>query len=169
MTIRHTGCKLHPVWRVVICGDESFESSWIVSIWQHRQPPFTDTCGIFSKSLTNWLPVCVSKCLANRHPVWRVVRFESIRQHLQPPIADTCGIFSKSLTNWLPVCVSMFWEMVSQNSGITTPLSRESISGLTIRSGLGVLDNPPQLINDLEIFTLLLWACSFCFCQSLKL
>ena len=132
-------------------------------------PPFTDTCGIFSKSLTNWLPVCVSKCLANRHPVWRVVRFESIRQHLQPPIADTCGIFSKSLTNWLPVCVSMFWEMVSQNSGITTPLSRESISGLTIRSGLGVLDNPPQLLNDLEIFILLLWICSFCLCQSLKL
>ena len=52
--------------------------------------------------------------------------------------------------------------MVAQNSGITTPLSRESISGLTIRSGLGVLDNPPQLLNDLEIFTLLLWVCSFC-------
>ena len=39
--------------------------------------------------------------------------------------------------------------MVSQTSGITTPLSRESTSGLTIRqlpltirSGLGVLDNP---------------------------
>ena len=73
----------------------------------------------------------------------------SVRQHLQPPIADTCGIFSKSLANLLPVCVSISLEMVSQTSGITTPLSRESTSGLTIRqlpltigSGLGVLDNP---------------------------
>ena len=146
----------HPVWRVVICGDESFDSSQIVSTWQHLQPPFTDTYGIFSKGVSVWYD-------------GRSIRVESIRQHLQPPIADTCGIFSKSLTNWLPVCVSMFWEMVSQNSGITTPLSRESISGLTIRSGLGVLDNPPQLLNDLEIFILLLWICSFCLCQSLKL
>ena len=146
----------HPVWRVVICGDESFDSSQIVSTWQHLQPPFTDTYGIFSKGVSVWYD-------------GRSIRVESIRQYLQPPIADTCGIFSKSLTNWLPVCVSMFWEMVSQNSGITTPLSRESISGLTIRSGLGVLDNPPQLLNDLDIFILLLWICSFCLCQSLKL
>ena len=53
--------------------------------------------------------------------------------------------------------------MVSQNSDITTPLSRESTSGLTIRqlpltirSGLGVLDKPPNyghenIISDLQI------------------
>ena len=53
--------------------------------------------------------------------------------------------------------------MVSQTSGITTPLSRESTSGLTIRqlpltirSGLGVLDNPPNyghknIRSDLQI------------------
>ena len=78
-------------------------SSWIVSIRQHLQPPFTDTCSIFSK------------CLANQHPVWRVIiccdklfnssSFVSIQQHFQPPIADTCGIFSKSFANWLPVCL----------------------------------------------------------------
>ena len=96
MTIRHTGCKLHPVWRVVICGDESFESSWIVSIWQYRQPPFTDTCGIFSKSLTNWLPVCVSKCLANRHPVWRV--FDSGRfDNIFNPLSQTLAVYFLSL------------------------------------------------------------------------
>ena len=39
--------------------------------------------------------------------------------------------------------------MVSQTSGITTPLSRESTFGLTIRSGLGVLDNPR--ISDREM------------------
>ena len=85
----------HPVWRVVICGDESFDSSQIVSTWQHLQPPFTDTYGIFSKGVSVWYD-------------GRSIRVESIRQYLQPPIADTCGIFSKSLTNWLPVCVSMF-------------------------------------------------------------
>ena len=76
-------------------------------------------------------------------------RFVSVRQHLQTPIADTCEIFSKSIANLLPVCVFISLEMVSQTSGITTPLSRESTSGLTIRqlpltigSGLGVLDNP---------------------------
>ena len=90
MTIRHTGCKLHPVWRVVICGDESFESSWIVSIWQHRQPPFTDTCGIFSKSLTNWLPVCVSKCLANRRydGSFDSSRFDNIFNLLSQTLAE---------------------------------------------------------------------------------
>ena len=53
--------------------------------------------------------------------------------------------------------------MVSQNSGITTPPSRESTSGLTIRqlpltirSDLGVLDNPPNyghenIRSDLQI------------------
>ena len=80
-----------------------FDSSWIVSIRQHLQPPFTDTCRIFSKCLANW------------HPVWRVViccdelfnssRFVLIQQHFQPPIADTCGIYSKSLANWLRVCL----------------------------------------------------------------
>ena len=40
---------------------ESFDSCRIVSIRQHFQSPFTDTCGIFSN------------CLENRHPVWRVV------------------------------------------------------------------------------------------------
>ena len=156
MTICHTGCKWtssmtgrHLWWRVV-----RFKSNRVDLTTSTT--PFTDTYGIFSKGVSVWYD-------------GRSIRVESIRQHLQPPIADTCGIFSKSLTNWLPVCVSMFWEMVSQNSGITTPLSRESISGLTIRSGLGVLDNPPQLINDLEIFILLLWICSFCLCQSLKL
>ena len=87
----------------------------------------------------------------------------SVRQHLQTPIADTCGIFSKSIANLLPVCVFISLEMVSQTSGITTPLSRESTSGLTIRqlpltirSGLGVLDNPPNyghenIRSDLQI------------------
>ena len=53
--------------------------------------------------------------------------------------------------------------MVSQNSGITTPLSHESTSGLTfrqlpltIRSDLGVLDNPlnyghENIRSDLQI------------------
>ena len=85
----------HSKWQSVI-PDANGHPIWRVVIWQHMQPPFTDTCGIFSK------------CLANRHLVWQVVRFQSIRQHLQPPMADTWGIFSKSLTNWLPVCVSMF-------------------------------------------------------------
>ena len=95
----------HPVWRVIIYWDESFNSSWIVSIWQHQQPPFTDTCRIFSKCLANW------------HPVWRVLiccdklfnssQFVSIQQHFLPPVTDTCGIFSESLANWLPVCLFM--------------------------------------------------------------
>ena len=93
----------HPVWPVIIYCDKSFNSSWIMLIRQHLQPPFTDTCRIFSK------------CLANQHPVWRVIiccdklfnssPFVSIQQHFQPPITDTCGIFSKSFANWLPVCL----------------------------------------------------------------
>ena len=35
MTTRHTGCNLHPVWRIVICCDESFDLSRIVSNRQH--------------------------------------------------------------------------------------------------------------------------------------
>ena len=33
----------HPVWRVIIYCDESFNSSWIVSIRQHLQPPPSQT------------------------------------------------------------------------------------------------------------------------------
>ena len=93
----------HSVWPVIIYCDKSFNLSWIVSIRQHLQPPFTDTCRIFSK------------CLANQHPVWRVIiccdklfnlsPFVLIQQHFQPPIADTWGIFSESFANWLPVCL----------------------------------------------------------------
>ena len=56
--------------------------------------------------------------------------------------------------------------MVSQTSGITTPLSRESTSGLTIRQlpltirrGLGVLDNPhkpfARRVSSIPFFLLL--------------
>ena len=122
MTIRHNGCRFaqegkysverwrfarvdSTVWRVVICYDDSFDSSWIASIRYHLQTPFTDTCGIFSK------------CLANRHLIWRVVscgdesfdscRIVSIRQHFQSPFTDTCGIFSNCLENRHPV-----WRVV---------------------------------------------------------
>ena len=74
----------HPVWRVVICGDESFDSSQIVSTWQHLQPPFTDTYGIFSKGL------------ANRHPVWR--SFDSSRfDNTFNPLSQTLAEYFLSL------------------------------------------------------------------------
>ena len=74
----------HPVWRVVICDDESFDSSQIVSTWQHLQPPFTDTYGIFSKGL------------ANRHPVWR--SFDSSRfDNTFNPLSQTLAEYFLSL------------------------------------------------------------------------
>ena len=67
MTIRRTGCPFanrHPVWRVVICCYESFDLTI-------SSTPYRRHLRIFSKSLANWLPVCVSA--ANRLPVWRFV------------------------------------------------------------------------------------------------
>ena len=96
------------------------------SIRQHLRPPFTDTCVIFSK------------CLENRHSVWRVViccdesfdssRIGSIRQHLQSPFTDTCGIFSKRLANRHPewrvvICCDESFDS-SRFDNIFNPLSQ---------------------------------------------
>ena len=156
----------HPVWRVIIYCDESFDSSWIVSIRQHLQPPFTDTCGIFFKCLANW------------HPVWRVViccdglfnlsQFVSIQQHFQPPIADTCGIFSFfcKLTSGMPFHVLRDGFSDLQ---YTTSLSESTSSlticqlPLTVCSGLGVLDNPLSFSRMCALFTVLFFRICFNF------
>ena len=83
---REQWVKMSGMVRLVISYDESFDSSRIVSIRQHLQLPFTDTCVIFFK------------CLANRHPVWRVViccdesfdlsRFDNIFNPLSQTLAE---------------------------------------------------------------------------------
>ena len=118
----------HLVWRVVICGDESFDS-----IASYR---FNNIFNAPSQILAEYF----LSVLQIIHPVWQVViccdksfdssRIVSIRQHLQPPFTDTCSIFSKCLENRHPVWrVVICWDESfdsSQFDNIFNPLSHDT-------------------------------------------
>ena len=100
----------------------------------------------------------ISKCLANRLPVWRVdvncnesfdsSRIKLIRQNLQLPFVATCGIFSECLTNRLLVWrVDFNWNESFDSTTFSTTLdsylrnilSRKLTSGMRfhlMRDGL---------------------------------